>query len=152
MHPPYEPSPPRPPRATELAVRFVERESAGLAAALRAPGDSQALQEALRWHDDAHRAWLALLAVCDRAGWSSAPSLHRLYAFHGRLAELLQRGCAREEPARRLLDAHLDQLTSEAVAELRAAARSHPGHEGRWEPAAGEARRARARFGMTGRM
>ncbi len=134
MHPPFEPAPPRSPLATELAVRFVERESAGLAAALRAPCDSQALHEALRWHDDAHRTWLTLLAVGDRAGWSSVPSLHRLYAFHGRLAEMLQRGCARDEAARRLLGAHLDQLTSEAVAGLRADVHSQPDSEGRWEP------------------
>lgn len=153
MHPPFEPAPPGPPLATELAVRFVERESAGLAAALRAPCDSHALREALRWHDDAHRAWLALLAICDRAGWSSAPSLHRLYAFHGRLAELLQRGCARDEPARRLLDAHLDQLTSEAVAELRAdAAHSHPGPEDRRELAAEENGSGASPIRHTGRM
>lgn len=154
MHPPYEPAPP--PLAIELAMRFVERESTGLGAALRAPGDPHALHEALRWHDDAHRAWLALLAACGQAGWSRAPSLHRLYAFHGRLAEMLQRGCTREEWVRRLLDAHLEQLTSEAIAELRAAAYSQPRHEGRWESAAGEdtsdPRSIRHDAGMTGGM
>lgn len=137
MHPLSEPAPPRPLLATELAVRFVERESAGLATALRTPCDSHVLHETLRWHDDAHRPWLALLAICDRAGWSSAASLYRLYGFHGRLAELLQRGCARDEPVRRLLDAHLQQLTCEAVAELRADAHSQPEPEARGEPAAG---------------
>lgn len=137
MHPLSDPAPPGPLLSTELAVRFVERESAGLAAALRSTGDSHVLHETLRWHDDAHRAWLALLAICERAGWSSAASLYRLYGFHGRLAELLQRDCVREESVRRLLAAHLHQLTCEAVAELRADVHSQPGPAARWEPAAG---------------
>lgn len=109
-----------PPLTTDLAVRFVERESAGFAAALRDPCDPRHLREALRWHDDAHRPWLALLATCERVGWPSATSLHRLYAFQGRLAELLQRDCAGDRPGRALLDAHLQQLTRDAVAGLRA--------------------------------
>lgn len=107
-----------PPLTTDLAVRFVERESAGFAAALREPGDPRLLREALRWHDDAHRPWLALLATCE-VEWPSATRLHRLYAFHGRLAELLQRDCAGDRPGRALLDAHLHQLTRDAVAALR---------------------------------
>lgn len=137
MHPLSEPAPHHPPLAAELAVRFVERESAGLTAALRTPCDSHMLHETLRWHDDAHRPWLALLASCDRAGWSSVASLYRLYGFHGRLAELLQRGCVGDEPAR-LLDAHLQQLTCQAVAELRADGHSRPDPEVRWQPPAGE--------------
>lgn len=111
------------PLTTDLAVRFLERESAGFAAVLQAPWDPRLLHEALRWHDDAHRPWLGLLAICDRAGWPSASTLHRLYAFHGRLAELLERDCAWGERGRALLDAHLHQLTRDAVASLRADAR-----------------------------
>lgn len=123
---------------TELAVRFVERESAGFARALRDPWDSHLLREAVRWHDDAHRTWLSLLAAYDDADGASAVSLHRLYAFHGRLAELLQRGCAGGGPGRALLHAHLWQLTRDAVARLRADAAAPAGRVTR-----GAAQRAR---------
>lgn len=126
MHSPMEPGPDGPSLPTDLAVRFIERESAGFAATLRTPSDPQVLQDALRWHDDAHRPWLALLRACDRAGAAGAARLHRLYTFHGRLAELLQRGHVGTEALRALLEAHLDQLTCEAVAGLQATAHPPP--------------------------
>lgn len=113
------------PPMVDLAVRFVTRESAGLAWALRSPHDPAGIRQVLRWHDEAHCAWLSLLASCRAAGWPSATNLGRLYAFHGQVAELLEHG----EPdgtlrVRDLLDEHLCRLTETTVAGLCADARA----------------------------
>lgn len=122
------------PMTVELAVRFVLRESATLAAALRAPGEADRVAEALRWHDEAHRAWLALLATAHWADWTCGPALDRLYSYHGRVAELFDRGCGLSGGLAELLDEHLDRLTGDAVAALRAEA-----HAGTPSPDPGDA-------------
>jgi hypothetical protein len=108
------------PLTVELAVQFVRRESAALAAALRASGEPERVDDALQWHEEAHRPWLALLAGAHRAGWCCGAALDRLYSFHGRLAELLDRGCRPSGGLGELLADHLDRLTADAVAALRA--------------------------------
>ena len=118
----------------ELAVRFVVRESAGLATALRAPNDRAAVGSALRWHEGAHRPWLSLLAACRRADWPSAHGLARLYAYHGRLVELLEQGLLTDPATGAAIAGHLQQRTGAVIDRLRADAASHAQRLSRPEP------------------
>lgn len=143
------PCPDTEPLSVELAVRFVLRESASLAAALRALDDHRWVAEALGWHDEAHRPWLALLGAAHRLGWSCRPALDRLYSFHGRVAELLDRGCLPDEALQALVETHLRQLTDDAVAALRGAATPAADAVTTWPPARPARVRGRA-DGCTG--
>lgn len=120
----------------ELAVHFVARESAGLAAALRAPHDRAAVDNVVSWHDDAHGTWLGLLAACQRAGWPSAQRIDRLYTYHGRLIELLERGVLLGHGSGAVLADRLSRLTTAAIDALRADATSHAPTPCRHRPAA----------------
>lgn len=106
-------------------MQFVTRESAGLAAAVRAPRDPVAVRSALAWHEQAHRPWLSLLATCRRASWPSAHDLARLYRYHGRLVELLERGLLSDRHTGAVLADRLRALTREVIGSLRADAASH---------------------------
>lgn len=119
-------SPPSCPPMADAAIEFILRESAGLAWALRSHPDKIEVAQMLRSHNDAHPSWLSVLAACRQAGWPCTSLLDRLYAFHGRLAELIERDAIPDDEhaavVRGLLDEHLCRLTREAVASLRAEA------------------------------
>lgn len=108
-----------------VVVEFLQLQATVMQSGLAHAEDDLERFTVLRSHDSAHPAWLRLIATVERDGFAQlAERIAELYAFHGRIAESLEREASLRLPVplasgvRRILTDQLEQFTESCVREI----------------------------------